>query len=46
MATPTGESEDELLQRTKKELEEPITYPINESSVDYYYQNKNELGKY
>ena len=44
MAAASEEDEEELINKIEDELEQPLTDPIKQSSVDYYLNNKDKVS--
>ena len=43
-ALPKGKTEETVIGEIQDELSQDITDPVKQSTVDYYYQNKDKVS--
>ena len=43
-ALPKGKTEETIIKEIQDELSQEITDPVKQSTVDYYYQNKDKVS--
>ena len=46
MAAASEEDEEELISKIEDELDQKLTDPIKQSTVDYYLNNKDKVSSY